>query len=84
VLSPSTEAYDRGRKFQRYKGIGSLEQYLLISSERAQVEVLTKQESGVWILETVTRPEDRIDVSSVGCSFTIAELYQKTGLIATK
>ena len=84
VLSPSTEAYDRGRKFQRYKGIGSLEQYVLISSERIQVEVFTKQESGVWKSKTVTRPEEIIEIASVGCSFRIAELYQKTGLIETQ
>ena len=83
VLSPSTEAYDRGRKFQRYKGIASLEQYVLIASERVQVEVFTRQETGGWISKIVTHPEEIVDIASVECSFTIAELYQKTGLIET-
>ncbi|MGI8960417.1 MAG: Uma2 family endonuclease, partial [Bryobacteraceae bacterium] len=81
VLYPSTEAYDRGRKFQRYKGIGSLEQYVLISSERVQVEVFTRQGTGVWISKTITLPGEIIEIASLGCSFAIAELYQKTGLI---
>jgi Uma2 family endonuclease len=45
-LSPSMEAYDRGRKFQRYKGIGSLEQYVLISSERARWKCSRSRKAG--------------------------------------
>ena len=39
VLSPSTEAYDRGAKFRRYRSIASLEEYVLIASEEFVVEV---------------------------------------------
>src|SRR5215471_2641510 len=38
VLSPSTEAYDRGRKFALYRSLESLREYVLLSSDRVQVE----------------------------------------------
>ncbi len=81
VLSPSTEAYDRGRKFQRYKGIASLAQYVLIASERVQVEVFTHGEAGLWTPKILSRPEEIVEIASIECSFTVADLYQKTGLL---
>ena len=45
------------------------------------MEVFTRQESGGWISKIVTHPDESIDITSVGCSFKIAELYQKTGLM---
>ncbi|MGI8741889.1 MAG: Uma2 family endonuclease [Bryobacteraceae bacterium] len=83
VLSPSTEAYDRGRKFQRYKGIASLAQYVLISSERVLVEVFTAGNYGVWTPKVLSLPEEAVEIASIECSFTIADLYQKTGLLPT-
>src|ERR1019366_2678061 len=51
VLSPSTEAYDRGRKFELYRAIPSLTHYLLVSPERMSAELFTRQEEGRWLLD---------------------------------
>jgi Uma2 family endonuclease len=81
VLSPSTEAYDRGRKFQRYKGIASLAQYVLIASEPVQVEIFTLSAGSLWTPKIMSRSEDIIDIDSIECSFSVAQLYEKTGLL---
>ena len=48
VLSPSTEAYDRGEKFKSYREIESLEEYILISQDHAQYESILRQPDGAW------------------------------------
>jgi len=48
VLSPSTEAYDRGDKFTYYKSIPSLREYLLIAQHRAHIAHYAKQADGAW------------------------------------
>jgi Uma2 family endonuclease len=83
VLSPSTEAYDRGRKFEQYRTVPSLMQYVLIASERIYVDVYTRDREG-WILTSAWKPEDIVHLGSVDCSMQIADLYDKTGLIEAK
>jgi Uma2 family endonuclease len=82
VLSPSTEAYDRGRKFELYRAIPSLTHYLLVSSERMSAESFTRQEEGGWLLTGATLPEDAIDLPAVGVRFTLADLYEKVEFAA--
>jgi Uma2 family endonuclease len=77
VLSPSTEAYDRGRKFEHYRQIESLEQYLLLSQDRMQAELFSRQPGGQWLLRFATRPEEFVELSSVGCRLSLAECYEK-------
>jgi Uma2 family endonuclease len=77
VLSPSTEAYDRGRKFKHYSSVESLSQYLLVSSEQIGAELFTRQPDGSWHLITVSRMEDSLDLQSVGCRLALADVYQK-------
>jgi Uma2 family endonuclease len=77
VLSPSTEAYDRGRKFEHYRQIESLEQYLLLSQDRMQAELFSRQPSGQWLLAFAAHPEEFVDLSSVGCKLSLAECYEK-------
>ena len=50
VLSPGTEAYDRGEKFQRYRHIASLEEYALVDIEHRRVDVFRKLPEGLWVL----------------------------------
>jgi Uma2 family endonuclease len=76
VLSRTTEAYDRGLKFQHYRSIPSLAQYLLVSSERISVELYTRQPSGQWLLTAAAQPEDEVDLASVGCRLTVGEIYE--------
>ena len=83
VLSLSTEAYDRGRKFEMYRTIPSLTHYLLVASERMSAELFTRQEEGGWLLTGATLPEDAIDLPAVGVRFTLADLYEKVEFAAT-
>jgi len=77
VLSPSTEAYDRGRKFEHYRQIESLEQYLLLSQEQMRAELYSRQPGGQWLITFATRPEEFVELSSVSCRLSLAECYEK-------
>jgi Uma2 family endonuclease len=75
VLSPSTEAYDRGPKFSHYQTIESLRDYLLVSSERVQVDLFTRQADGRWLLTTVTDISESIAIESLVCRLALADIY---------
>jgi Uma2 family endonuclease len=80
VLSPSTEAYDRGRKFDHYQSIESLGQYLLVATDRIHADLFTRQAGGPWLFTSASRMEDSLDLQSVGCRLTLADLYEKVEL----
>jgi Uma2 family endonuclease len=80
VLSPSTEAYDRGRKFEHYRSIPSLQQYLLVATDRVHVDWYTRQPNGQWLLASAGKPEEMITLDSVGCQLTASDLYEKVEL----
>jgi Uma2 family endonuclease len=82
VLSSSTEAYDRGRKFELYRTLDSLQQYVLVATDRIHVDVYTRVQDGRWLLRSLAAA-DSIELDSVGCRLPVSELYQKTGLIST-
>ena len=76
VLSPSTEARDRGEKFLRYRQIESLTDYVLIAQNERRVEQFTKQSDGLWrLVETFDAGEVRLD--SVGCTLALDDIYNK-------
>jgi Uma2 family endonuclease len=77
VLSPSTEAYDRGRKFEHYRTVESVTEYLLVSSERVSAELYTRQPDGRWLLTAVSRLEDSLDLESIGVHLALADLYER-------
>lgn len=75
VLSPSTERYDRGRRFHRYQRIPSFEEYVLIAQDMPFVEHFVRQSDGRWLLATVEGLNQRIAFESIGCNLTLAEMY---------
>ena len=77
VLSPSTEAYDRGKKFAHYRTLESLREYFLISSDRVQIERYSRQASSQWLLTAVNRLEDIIELESAGCTLSVADVYER-------
>ena len=79
ILSPGTEALDRGDKFKEYRTLPSLEEYVLISSTQINVEIYRKGEGRLW-LYTPYQAEDEIELESVGFEFAIALLYEDTPL----
>ncbi len=82
VLSPSTEGFDRGRKFEYYCSVESVSEYLMVSSERVRAELYTRQPDGRWLLTAVNRLEDSLDLQSVGAHLALADLYEKVDLPA--
>ncbi len=80
VLSPSTEAWDRGGKFAIYRQIPTLQEYLLVSQDRLLVERYRRQGNGQWLLSDFTRPEDEVELASVRCRLGLAEVYAKVDL----
>jgi Uma2 family endonuclease len=75
VLSPSTEAYDRGEKFAHYRTLDSLQEYVLVSQDRYRVERFVRQNDGRWILTEAAGPESEIKFESIGCQLPLAEVY---------
>ena len=77
VLSPSTEAYDRGRKFDNFQSIESLQEYLLVSADRIHADLFTRQADGGWLLTSASRLEDTLTLQSIGCHLSLADVYEK-------
>ena len=75
VLSPSTEAYDRGEKFRRYRLIESLDEYVLISQTEAVIEVFTKQSDGAWQLSTFEGADAVARLGSIQIDLPLREIY---------
>jgi Uma2 family endonuclease len=80
VLSPSTESYDRGRKFQAYRTIATLQEYLLISQTMQRVEHFQRHTDLMWLMREYTSPDQAIELTSVGCRLLLSELYEKVSL----
>ncbi|MCX6360261.1 MAG: Uma2 family endonuclease [Armatimonadetes bacterium] len=76
VLSPSTEAHDRGAKFEHYRRLGSLRDYVLISQDRPLVEVFSRGAEQAWSYTAYEGPEATAQVPAIGCSLELAALYE--------
>lgn len=83
VLSKTTEAYDRGRKFELYQSIASLREYLLLASDRMHADLYVRQSDGHWLLIPAGQPEDVLNLESVGCQIRLADLYDKVKFDST-
>ena len=60
VLSPATESYDRGKKFEHYQNLPSLGQYVLLSQNEPKVETYLRQQGGTWLYACVNGLENRV------------------------
>jgi Uma2 family endonuclease len=80
VLSPSTEAYDRGGKFRLYANNPVLRDYLLVSSTSIEIDLYHKKDNGEWIIINY-KEGDMIELKSINLTFTIAQIYR--GLVLT-
>jgi Uma2 family endonuclease len=75
VLSKSTENYDRGAKFERYRAVPTLSEYMLVSQDRVHIEFYTRQPNETWNLREWSDPDAEIDLTSVPCRLKIAQVY---------
>ena len=82
VLSPSTEKFDCGDKFEDYQLLESLEEYVLIAQDRMRVECRrrVKDESGEWWKTVVYGPGERVMLQSIDLEIAIEELYRGVSL----
>ncbi len=76
VLSPSTEAFDRGDKFTYYKSIASFNEYLLIAQHRPHVSQFIKQDNGIWTFMEFNALTDKVQCASVPCVLALSEIYR--------
>ena len=83
VLSPSTEAYDRGEKFAHYRRLESLREYLLVAQNRVCVERYFRQ-GAQWLLTEFSARDDEIDLVSIGCQLSLRAIYAKVEFPASK
>ena len=79
VLSKSTESYDRGDKFYKYRQLPSLKEYILIDQEKAVVETFYKREETIWEISRVDDIEQVVEIKSLGLKINMAELYLGIG-----
>ncbi len=77
ILSPSTEAYDRGEKFRRYRSVGSLQEYVLIAQDRPHVERFMGQSGGDWVLSEFEELDTGVDLKSIGCQLLMSDVYRR-------
>jgi Uma2 family endonuclease len=77
VLSPSTEAVDRGEKFDLYQAIPSLKYYVLIAQDRSSVTVMTRQSNNRWELELITDMNASLLVPDLDCEIPLHEIYDR-------
>ena len=78
VLSPSTEAFDRGLKFYRYRAwLETLTDYVLVAQDRPLVEQYHQDTSGRWELVTLDRLDASLHLASIGCTVPLADVYAR-------
>lgn len=75
VLSPSTEAYDRGGKFRLYRNLDSLQEYGLVSSDLKSVELFRRNESGGWEYMAYSEGET-FTLTSIGLTIAVDAFYE--------
>ena len=76
VLSPSTEADDRGKKFAHYRRLSSLREYVLVAQDQVRVERYRRQ-GQEWTVTELSRPEDVLRLDAIDCEIALSEIYAK-------
>lgn len=79
VLSPSTEATDRGKKFRYYQSCSSIQEYVLISTQELAVDVYRRASDKLWTLHPFG-PGDTVELKSINVSIPLAALYENVTL----
>ena len=82
VLSPSTESYDRGKKFEQYRRLESLREYVLIAQDRMRVERYERDEADPerWRRSILDRPDAVLELAAVGCVIPLSDIYEQVTL----
>lgn len=76
VLSPSTEAYDRGEKFAHYRRLESLQEYLLVAQDKVRIEHYVRQ-GAQWVLSEISDLNDTVHLTAVEGTIALQAIYDK-------
>jgi len=76
VLSPSTEAFDRGEKFLRYQRLPSLAHFVLVAQDRRKVEHFAR-DGRRWSFEVLERDDDALNLTAIGVAVPLREVYER-------
>jgi Uma2 family endonuclease len=79
VLSPSTQNYDRGLKFEMYRTIPTLHDYILVAQDRVHVEHHSRQPDDRWLLWETNDAVATVVLSSLGIALPLSEIYAGAG-----
>ena len=77
ILSDSTELFDRSEKFDCYKQISSVTEYVLVSSKKKKIEVFRRTESNEWLLHDYLPQDTEVNIGQ--CTLSMEDIYRKTG-----
>jgi Uma2 family endonuclease len=78
VLSPSTEAFERGEKFWRYRTwLPTLSNYLLVSQALPLIEHYVRQANDTWNLSTASTLEESVSLATSACTLRLSEVYDR-------
>lgn len=80
VLSKSTADYDRGGKFEHYRTLASLQEYLLVDQDQCHVVHYIRQPDNTWLLTETHNIQDRLHLPSILCDLLLSEVYAKVPL----
>lgn len=80
VLSESTKDYDRGEKFEHYRMLASLNEYVLIAQDKHHVEHFVRQSDNRWLLSETNWLEDSLYLPSIDCNLALTEIYDKVDM----
>jgi Uma2 family endonuclease len=77
VLSESTAGHDRGEKFENYRRIESLREYLLVSQNPYRADLYIRQNDLQWLMTEIHDREGVVKLNSINCQLTLKEIYTK-------
>jgi Uma2 family endonuclease len=78
VLSPSTEAFDRGEKFRRYRAwLLTLTDYVLVAQDRPVIDYYHREDDALWMLRPLEGLEARLHLETISCTVPLADVYDR-------
>ena len=76
VLSKSTQDYDRGQKFEHYRTLDSLQEYITIAQDRVHVEHHARQNDNRWLLTEMNALDGLLHLPTLGCEIALTDVYE--------
>ena len=77
VLSPNTESFDRGKKFDYYRSLASLQEYVLVSQTEPLIEMFYKQNEKIWQYTVVRGVDEKVVLQTLQAEIALQDIYQK-------